>query len=251
MSRSVPWAGWWPYAGHCRCGATVTPESFRDHQSWRNHAHTQLCQSCLDDAYFRASATDPSVRFPLRRGVLAAPIQRECGLEIGLLPFVFIAPEARVAWEARSLIRAGAAIDKLDPWRELVPLHPALENHQVRLSQFDGLGVPEVRTAFDVDLVVVFDEAASLALDRLPFPVRSLRVVLEYDLPWVSLYGSPLPALLDAWCGGVVGSSVLRICALLGVALEPMGAGSFVPLAYIIGSNPHRFPELESPNASL
>ena len=251
MSRSVPWAGWFPYVGQCRCGATVTPESFRDAQSWRRHAHTQLCQTCLDDVFFRVSATDPSIRFPLRRGVLAAPVQRECGLEIGILPLLFIV-EARVAWQAEKLIRAGAAIETLNPWRELAPLHPALENHQVRLREFDGLGAPEVRDGFDVDMIVVLDESASLALDRLPFPVDAFRLVLDADLPWGLLYGAPLPDLLDSWAGGVAESSVLRICALLGVALEPMGAGDFFPLAYLIASHPERFPECgwTSPGAS-
>ena len=255
MSRSVPWSGWWPYVGRCcSCGARVTQASFRDAQSWSVYAHAdpRLCQACQDDLYFRASLANPSRRYPLRRGVLAAPLQRECGLELGVLPFKFVAPEARVAWESRYLLRAGAAIEVLDPWRELDVMHPALVTHQVRLRQFDGLSVPEVRAAFDVDMVVVFDESASLALDRFPFAVTGLRVVLELDLPWGLLYGSPLRVLLRAWCGGVAGSSVLRTCGLLGFALEPMGADSFFPLAYVLSSNPERFPEIgwSSPDVS-
>ena len=124
-------------------------------------------------------------------------------------------------------------------------MRPALENHQVRLAEVDDVGAPEVRAALDVDTVVVLDEVASLALDRLPFAVVDpLRVVLADDLPWAALYGAPLLSLLDAWAGDVGGSSVLRTCALLGLGLEPMGAGAFFPLGYLLAMHRERFPEL-------
>lgn len=245
MSGSqVPWAGWWSYKGRCSCGAEVTAYSYRDSLSWRDHQITGLCQNCQDDIYFRPSISDASLRFPLRRGLLAAPVQRECGLELGVLPFIFVAPEARVAWEPRFLLRAGPELEPLDPWTELALMRPALEDHQVRLTEVADLAAPEVRTAFDVDLIVVLDEAASLALDRASVPTEALRVVLDADLPWEALYGAPLPSLLHSWAGGVAESSVLRTCALLGLALEPMGAGMFFGLGYLIAPYRDRFPEL-------
>ena len=107
MSPQVPWAGGWAYVGECSCGAQVAPDSFRDAESWRDYGITGLCQRCQDRIYFAASASDSSWRFPLRRGVLAASMQRECGLELGMFPFLFVSPESRVAWEARFLVRAG------------------------------------------------------------------------------------------------------------------------------------------------
>lgn len=139
MSAYVPWAGWWPYRGRCSCGVEVTPASFRDELSRRHHGYTGLCQRCCDDLFFRASTCEPSRRFLLRRGVLSALLQRECGLEVGMLPFLFVAPEARVAYKARFLLRVGSALEPLDPWIELASLRPALDHHQVRLTEFPDL----------------------------------------------------------------------------------------------------------------
>ena len=249
----VPWAGWWSYTGRCSCGAEVTAASFRDSLSWRDFQITNLCQLCQDLLYFSCLESDSSQRFPLRRGVLAAPIQRESGLELGLLPFIFVAPEARVAWEPRFLLRAGALLEPLDPWAELSLMRPALEDHQVRLTEVADLRAPEVRTALDVDLIVLMDEVAALSLGRVPVETEALHVVLDRDLPWEALYGAPLPSLLDSWAGGIEGSSVLRTCALLGLALEPMGAGSFFGLGYLLAPHQDRFPELVSnvPDDSL
>ena len=239
----VPWAGWWSYTGRCSCGAVVTADSFRDALSWRDHHITKLCQQCQDELYF-CSSSDSRERFPLRRGVLAAPVQRESGLELGLLPFIFVAPKARVAWEPRFLLRAGAHFEPLDPWAELSLMRPALEDHQVRLTEVADLRATEVRTALDVDLIVLMDEVAALSLGRVPVETEALHVVLDRDLPWEALYGAPLSSLLDSWAGGIEGSSVLRTCALLGLALEPMGAGSFFGLGYLLAPHQDRFPEL-------
>lgn len=251
MSAHVPWAGWWPYAGRCPCGASVTAESFRDALSWREHQVTSLCQPCQDRLYFCASVSDACVRFPLRRGVLAAPLQRECGLELGVLPFLFVAPEARVAWEPRDLLRAGLGLAPLDPFAELAPMHPALDDHQVRLTECSTVLDTRVRDAFDADLVVVLDDCASCALARLPVDICAPRIVLTDDLPWESLYGAPLLSLLESWVGGVADSSVLRVCALLAIALEPLGAGAFFPFGLVLSSYRERFPELswEAPDA--
>ena len=46
--------------------------------------------------YFRMSNSGPGLRYPIRRGVLAAPVERDgVVVELGVFPFVFIAPEYR------------------------------------------------------------------------------------------------------------------------------------------------------------
>ena len=75
-------------------------------------------------------------------------------------------------------------------------------------------------------------------------PTEALRVVPDAYLPWEAPYGVPLSSLLESWAGSVAESSVLRTCALLGLAIDPMGAGAFFAFGYLIASYPHRFPEL-------
>lgn len=249
MSSVIPWtAGRWAEAGRCTCGATVYPDAFRDRTSWNDFRITGLCQACQDRLYFAASTSDASFRFPLRRGVLAAPVQRDGVVaEIGLFPFLFVAPEYRVAWEARYLLRAGAALEPLDPWDALVPMRPVLEDHQVCLTEVVDVAAPEVRAALNVDLVVVLDGQAHAALDRLPFAVPAPRVALDAVIRWTVRYSS---ALLAPWLRYPAQDSVLRTCALLGLAFDP---GAVVqPLRSIVGAHRERFPELSwrSPDAS-
>ena len=240
MSTRIPWAE----VGRCSCGATVYPDAFRDIASLDDYRITNFCQSCQDDIYFRVSDSGPGWRYPIRRGVLAAALNGSgVHVELGLLPFISVIPDARVAWEARYLLRAGVALAPLNPWDELVPLKPALDTHQVCLTEVCDVRGPEVRAAFDVDLVVVLDAAARDSLASLPVATSALCLALADELPWQTLYGAPLPALLTAWAGGVEGASVLRLCALLGLALEPMGGGAFEPLRWLVAPHRHRFPE--------
>ena len=121
--------------GRCTCGATVYPDGFRSRESRDDFsiAGAGLCQSCRDRTYFAVS-TDGTLRYPIRRGVLAAPEVRDGAVaEIGLLPFIFVAPECRVAWEARHLLRAGPDLDPLNVWDG--PAEPPL-----RLVAADGDG---------------------------------------------------------------------------------------------------------------
>ena len=192
------------------------------------------------------SSSGTGWRYPIRRGVLAAPVERSgVPVELGLLPFICIIPDARVEWDSRYLLRAGVALAPLNPSDELVALKPALDTHQVRLTEVGDIRGPEVRAALDVDLVVVLDAAARVSLATLPVGTSALCLAIADDLAWQSLYGAPLPALLTAWAGGVEGASVLRLCALLGLALEPLGAGAFEPLRYLVSAQRARFPELD------
>ena len=247
MSPTIPWgAGHWAAAGRCGCGALVSPDSFRDRASWRDFRITGLCQSCQDDVYLRASDADPRGRHPIRRGVLAATVERDgVVVELGVLPFLCVIPEGRIAWEARFVLRAGASLAPLDPWDELRVLRPVLKTHQVRLTEVDDVCGPEVRAALDVDVAVVRDAAARVRLARLALGASALGVALADDLPWRALAGAPLPALLARWSGEAEsGASVLRACALLALALEPPGERALDPLRLLLGAHRSRFPEL-------
>ena len=245
MSPVIPWsAGRWPKAGRCVCGATVYPDGFRDRASWGEFQITGRCQSCQDVLFFSPSVADGRVRYPIRRGVLGATRERGGAVvEVGLLPFIFVAPEARIAWQVRWLLRAGSRLAPLDPWGELHVLEPVLGTHQVRLTEVDDVDGPEVRAALDVDLAIVGDAAAQPPLARLPLRSGALCLALADALPWQALYGAPLPALLVRWAGAGEGASVLGACARLAVGLEP--PGPVKPLRLLLGAHRARFPELD------
>ena len=224
----------------------MSPDSFRDRAAWRDFCITGLCQACQDDVYLRASDSDSRARHPIRRGVLAAAVERDgAAVELGVLPFLCVIPEGRIAWEARHLLRAGAALAPLDPWAELRVLKSMLKTHQVRLTEVDDVCAPEVRAALDVDVAIVRDAAARVRLARLAPGAPALAVALADDLPWRALAGAPLPALLARWGGETEsGASVLRACALLALALEPPGERALDPLRLLLGAHRTRFPEL-------
>lgn len=250
MSPTIPWtAGHWAATRSCSlCAARVAADGFRDRDSYRDHFVTGLCQECQDQQYFRPAVADGRVRYPIRRGVLAAPAVREGAVvELGLLPFLCIVPEARVEWEARWLLRAGAQRAPLDPWDELAVAKHVLRHHQVRLTEVDDLRGPEVRAALDVDFALVLDAPARDALAGLPLRDSALRLALADDVPWHARVGVSLGTVLGSWLRGPV--SVVRTCALLVLALAaPTGPGrtrrgALGPLLQL----PGRFPELDLP----
>ena len=247
MSAAFPWTvDLRAEVGRCDCGAVVLPTSFRDRVSWREFHRTRLCQSCQDDLFFRASRPDARWRYPIRRAVLAAPLERDGAiLELALLPFICIVPEARVEWEARFLLRAGPRRGALVLFDELFALSPALQTHQVRLSEVDDVRAPEVRAALDVDLAIVRDAAARDALARCPLGEAALCLALADDLPWRTLFGASLPPPPCASPDADGGASVLRACALLATALTGPPPGRFEPLRRLVRPHRGRFPELD------
>ena len=231
MSPTIPWtAGRWAATGGCSlCAAPVVPDGFRDRAAYRDFHITGLCQACQDELYFRPSVADARMRYPVRRGVLAAPAVRDGAVvELALLPFLCVVPEARVAWEARWMLRAGARLAPLDPWHELEPAEPVLRSHQVRLTEVADLAGAEVRAALDVDFAVVLDAPARGALAGLPLKDSALCVALAEDLRSRARLGPPLDGLLAYWLREPV--SVVRACALLVLALAaPAGRGRTRP----------------------
>lgn len=195
--------------------------------------------------------TDPGLPpdgiYSVRRGVVAAPHAREGAvIEIGLLPFQMIVPEYRIAFDMDRLLRAGADLKPVDVLEALAPLRDRIDDDQVRLTEVSEVGDLQVRAALDVDLVVLLDHASDTALDGMPFPVTAPRGVLSDIIHWTVFYSSDIlaPWLADA------NPSVIRTCALAGLALDPGDAVR--PLGYLLAAHRARFPELswEPPDAS-
>ena len=232
---NTPARGRW--GAQCKCGATVLIGGFRDRASYREFHASGLCQACQDELYFRASHPDGRRRYPIRRGVVAAPLERGgTVVALGVVPFLCIVAEARVAWDARYVLHAGERGAPLGPDDELRSMRPMLQSHQVRLTEVDDVAGAQVRAALDVDLVIVRDTAARDALGRLPLGTRALRLALADDLPWATLFGETLPRLL--------GVSVLGACAELAVALEGGSVPRFEPLRRLLHERRDRFTEL-------
>lgn len=238
---NTPARGRW--GAHCPCGAAVVNGGFRDRASYREFHTSGLCQACQDAIFFQTSHLDGRSRYPMRRGVLAAPLERDGSVvELAVLPFLCIAPEARVAWEARFVLHAGMSRAPLELTDELAPMQPMLEHHQLRLTEVDDVAGAQVRAALDVDLAIVRDAPARDALARLPLGPEALCLALANDLPWRKLFGDTLPGPPSP--GAAWGISVLGACAELAVALEGRSRPRFEPLRRLLRTRRDRFPEL-------
>ena len=244
---NTPARGRW--GAHCACGAAVVIGGFRDRASYREFHTSGLCQACQDETFFRASHPDGRWLYPIRRGALAAPRVRDGSVvELGVMPFLCVVPECRVAWDARYVLRAGAARAPLELAEALAPMQPMLATHQVRLTEVDDVAGTQMRAALDVNLAIVRDAAARDALGRLPLAAGALCLALADDLPWRTLFGTTLPRPPSSGARGV---SVLCACAELAVALEGGSVPRFEPLRRLLRGRHDRFPELgwASPDA--
>ena len=228
----------------CTCGALIELDSFRDARSLHEFSISGLCQACQDDMFFSPSAANSNVRYPLRKGAVAALVERPGGIEVGVLPFVFVAPEARIAWQSHHVVHAGEEIRSLDPWAELFALEREIPRNQIRAVEVADVGGPQVRNALDVELIIVPDAAARRVLARLPAGGAALCVALADDVAWDVVFGEPIEFPPTFFEVGPDGLSVLGVCARLALALGPLGDEMYLTLAWLIGEHAKRFPEL-------
>ena len=92
------------------------------------------------------------------------------------LPFIFVAAEARIAWEPRYRLCAGPRLEPLDRYVELTPMREPWAEHRLRVTELgtlDHAALAAVRTGCRVGPHV---------------PLASL----EDAAPWHALYGRPL-----------------------------------------------------------
>ena len=133
--------------GRCGCGREVNEDGFRDLRSLTEYRIGGRCQSCQDAFFLGTSDRDEllGVRFALRQGLLVGHrMELDALEELALLPFIFTAPSREVAWEARFIVRAGAALAPVDVQRSLHPMRPVLEDHLLRVTGEVSLDAPEL-----------------------------------------------------------------------------------------------------------
>ena len=214
----------YPEIGRCVCGSVLRVDSFRSALGYESFYRTGLCQSCGDASGFGASQSDPSRRFPVRRGALVtASFENESALELVLFPFLFVVPEPRIAWEARSIFRIGPDLDPLDRFDELMPMKDLLAGHQVRVHEAISLADSRGAAAqiAGLELIIAQDKESFRLLDRAGgFPAGAVRVGLAEALPWRRVYGQPLLPLGRWWPFPAEENSILRACALLGMVIS-------------------------------
>ena len=198
----------------------------------------------LEQCAFRSSRVDPDWQLPLRRGAVVAPFVRDAQLvEICLLPFVFVVPEPRMAWEPRSILRIGPCLDRVDQDAALLPVVSLLSGCSVQVRESRTFYDPLVRRAFrEFDLVIGLDRRSLDAVAAvLPLPAADSLASLEDDVPWRAAYGRTLRPLESWWPGGTQARCcALRNCALIAFVLSKCAScadhcGS-LPLDYLLAS---------------
>ena len=236
-----------PEIGRCLCGARVFADSFRDRESYLEFHRTArgLCQACQDSIFLGENPDEPAAPFPIVDGALAAVRTSRAGAaEACLLPFRLVAaPQALIAWEARFIVRAGPALEPLDPWRELEPMRELLDDHHVRVSSHRSLDAPglEARLA-NLRLLVGLDRPSLDAVHALcTLPPGIPRASLADEVPWRDAFArSLLP--LGTWCAEEPEpASALLACALMGLILVEHGRGGRRPLDHLLASRPALF----------
>ena len=241
--------------GRCICGACIRVDSFRDERSYQEFYRRALCQTCLDRTCFAASERDPATLFPLHRGALvASKPERNAVTELGILPFLFVVPEPRVAWEARFLVRVGTDLHALDPFDEFRPMQQVLEGHQIRLHEVESLSDAScVREHLaELDLLIGLhpsDIASACSLCSLPAEVSSV-ALSDGQFPWRTCTLLPLERW---WPFPTKDPSVLRTCALMGRALglSAPGRSDRTPIQHLVAGLADRFEQVVPDPAPL
>ena len=230
-----------PKIGRCTCGATVFGDSFRDRESYLEFLRTgrNLCQRCQDEIFLAGNPDDPHHRrFPIVDGALAA-VRGVLG-ETCLLPFRLVsAPRARIAFEARFIVRAGPSLKPLDPWDELDPMRDLLDGHQVRVHEHTCFDTPEVAERVSpLSILIALDRPALVAACSACPPLSRLSTLsLEDAVPWRTAFARPLRPLRGWSSPGHEPSSALRECALMGLALLERDTAGRRALDHLVASN--------------
>ena len=241
--------------GRCVCGAQIFENNFRERESYREFylGGRGLCQACQDDVYLGANTDEPGGYLPIVDGALVAVSDKRGAIdEICFLPFRFAAPSrARIAWEARFIVRAGTRLERLDPWDELEPMRERLTGHQVQVSEHRSFHSPELNERLDRLRVLIGLDRPSLdiALSLCSLPRGASPASLADEVPWCAAFARPLRPLATWWEAAPDHGTALRTCALMGVVLLEDGRDGRRPLDYLIESRKELFDRQTPPRS--
>ena len=201
--------------GYCRwCARPVRTDSFRDALSLREYQITAACQRCQDALFLEASDRDPPIPGSMRHGTIVGAVLDGASLrDVALLPFEFVVRRARIEWEPRHIVCAGAALEPVDPWVELGAMRDAWPGHYVQILNLASFSDPLLSVRLSTsDFVVALDPASLEVIGHL-FPSATQRplAALSADVPWRDAFGVALlpltPFLRAHGLGGAVGAA--------------------------------------------
>ena len=123
-------------------------DSFRDALSLREYTITAACQHCQDALFLEASERDPPIPGSMRHATIVgavldgAVLDGASAREVAFLPFEFVVRRARIEWEPRHIVRAGGALEPVDPWGELGAMRDAWVTHYLRILNLASFSDP-------------------------------------------------------------------------------------------------------------
>ena len=225
-----------PEARRCDCGAPVYANSFRNRLSYSEFHISGFCQACQDTVFIATGDVGGAVRYALRRGAVAASVERGEVSEVGLVPFLFTVSRRSVAWEARYVTHVrsvrGPSAAPLD---ELRAMECLLTQHQIRVRSVDSVGHPLLAQWFGrCELLVGLDTPA---LERVAALCPALAGAAQAPIavPFERRYGAMVVSLGDVVARLRLDSpdpapSALRLCAWMGALLA--GPSPSVPALF-------------------
>ncbi len=222
----------------CMCGTHIGPASFRDALSYREAHVTGLCQACQDLCFLACDGDGrPSSLYEAALVARRALGQRQQVAEVAFFPFRLVVPQegkARVAWEARHILRAGPWLDPLDVRLELEPAVAQLAGHQVCVAHHTLRDPPVLALLDRLHLLVALDDAELADVARACALGDDLSCATFEEVPWQRAFGRPLQPLTTWWLPDPGPLSTLRTLATLASLLLDEGCDGLRPLDYLL-----------------
>ena len=191
------------HLGFCRyCARSVHTASFSDESAHREFTTTSgTCQACQDQLPLNERDADRDLSAPVLHGIVfGAAVEGEVVCEVALLPFQYDPCYGRFEYEPANIVRAGAALEPVDPLVELAAMRTAWDGRRERVLLVDSLADPLLgaRTAHN-HMVVALDGAAAAAAEQLnPRLRRPPLVDLSAAVGWTEAFGAPLEEMVRA-----------------------------------------------------
>ena len=227
----------------CMCGATLHPNDSRDRPSYREAHITGLCQACQDLCFLACDGGGrPSSLYEAALVARRAFDHRVA--EVAFFPFRLVVPDegkARVAWEARHILRAGPWLDPLDARLELEPAVAQLGGHQVCVTHHTLRDPPVLALLDRLHLLVALDDCELADVARVCPLADDLSCATFEEVPWLDAFGRPLLPLATWWLPDPGPLSTLRTLATLASLLVDEGRNGRRPVDYLLASRPGFF----------
>ena len=215
----------------CACRSRHAGASCRDAAALAAFQTTGRCQRCQDEDRLGRHPSEPSVRYPVRSGAVAAMSVASGLPETVFIPFRWTVPCGPFAWDTTCIVRVGALlaeVDWVDEWAGA--MSDVLHGHHFAFHRFERYEDPALRPLLgDVELLIGVNVRALVQVHRCLFRVCPAALCIGVDTAYESAFGHPLGRLgafvasngWTAWNGARAGTpSALRLCSWIGALLS-------------------------------